>query len=190
MKYLTYKSNRNLVRVKSFPRYRFYLLVNLFSILLIQLIISVIVWFTNVGSIRIELFTFTNGLLIRASISAFLIVEFTHVITAFDARVLIDGVWGVVAEVDDEELELDPDGVIPLPEDLLCDEKPKTGCSDTSRRITNIAKPAGRLRCVSIWYASFICAHLLRWLRSYLSLDWLNAVDWLLYSAWTTKTQI
>jgi len=189
MKYLTYKSNRNLVRVKSFPRYRFYLLVNLFSILLIQLIISVIVWFTNVGSIRIELFTFTNGLLIRASISAFLIVEFTHVITAFDARVLIDGVWGVVAEVDDEELELDPDGVIPLPEDLLCDEKPKTGCSDTSssRRLN---KPVSRLRCVSIWYASFICAHLLRWLRSYLSLDWLNAVDWLLYSAWTTKTQI
>src|SRR5262249_707713 len=57
---------------------------------------------TNVGSIRIELLTFTNGLLIRASISAFLIVEFTHVVTAFDARVLIDGVWGVFAEVDDE----------------------------------------------------------------------------------------
>jgi len=31
------------ILVKSFPRYRFYLLVNLFSILLIQLIISVIV---------------------------------------------------------------------------------------------------------------------------------------------------
>ena len=80
-------------------------------------------------------------------------------ITAFDARVLIDGVWGVFAEVDDEGLELDPDGVIPLLEDLLCYEKPKTGCSGTSRRITNIA--ASRLRCVSIWYASFICAHLL-----------------------------
>src|SRR5215467_8705011 len=99
----------------------------------------------------IELFTFTKGLLIRASISAFLIVEFTHVITIFDVRVLIDG----VSEVDD-------DGVIPLPEDLLCDEKPKTGCSDTSRRITDIAKPASRLRCVSIWFASFICSHLLR----------------------------
>ena len=33
---LAYKSNRNLVRVKSFPRNRFYLLVNLFSILLIN----------------------------------------------------------------------------------------------------------------------------------------------------------
>jgi hypothetical protein len=37
----------------------------------------------------VELFTFTNGLLIRASIRAFLIVEFTHVMTAFDATVLM-----------------------------------------------------------------------------------------------------
>ena len=85
---------------------------------------------------------------------------------------------------------LDPDGVnvigclekftssMPLLEDLLCDQKPKTGCSDTNRSITNIAKPSSRLRCVSLWCASFICAHFLRWLRSYLSLDWLNAVDW------------
>jgi hypothetical protein len=66
-----------------------YLLVNPFSILLMQPIISVIVWFTNVGSIRIEPFTFTNGLLMRASIRAFLIVEFIHVITAAEAMVLI-----------------------------------------------------------------------------------------------------
>jgi hypothetical protein len=66
-----------------------YLLVNPFSILLMQPIISVIVWFTNVGSIRIEPFTFINGLLMRASIRAFLIVEFTHVITAAEAMVLI-----------------------------------------------------------------------------------------------------
>ena len=133
----------------------------------------------------------------RASIRAFLIVEFTHVITAFDATVLmvfslsllvVDGVWGVVAEADDEGLELDPDGVnlidclekftcvIPLLEDLLCDEKPKTGCNDTNRSTTNIAKPLSRIRCASPWCALFICAHLLGWLHSYLSLDCLNAV--------------